>query len=57
MTQDFGCITAQGKLAHSRLRNCFSSAAGSKGKSGSGIIELSFVDKANTFWETYTKRD
>ena len=27
MAQDFGFIVVQGKQAHSRLRNCFSSAS------------------------------
>ena len=44
MTQDFGCTAAQGKQAHSRLRNYFSRAAvWSKDKSDSGIIEFSFL--------------
>ena len=44
MTQDFGFTAAQGKQAHSRLRNYFSSAAvESKDKSGSGIIEFSLL--------------
>ena len=44
MAQDFGFTDVLGKQAHSRLRNCFSSAAvESKDKSDSGIIEFSFL--------------
>ena len=44
MAQDFGFTVVLGKQAHSRLRNCFSSAAvGTKDKSDSGIIEFSFL--------------
>ena len=44
MAQDFGVTVVLGKQAHSRLRNCFSSAAvGTKDKSDSGIIEFSFL--------------
>ncbi|NOR80023.1 MAG: hypothetical protein GQ529_04195, partial [Methyloprofundus sp.] len=44
MAQDFGFTVVIGKQAHSRLRNCFSSAAvGTKDKSDSGIIEFSFL--------------
>ena len=50
MAQDFGFTVVLGKQAHSRLRNCFSSAAvESKGKSGSGIIELPFLTAAFRF--------
>jgi len=44
MTQDFGITDVLGKQAHSRLRNCFSSAVvESKDKSDSGIIEFSLL--------------
>ncbi|NOR79988.1 MAG: hypothetical protein GQ529_04020 [Methyloprofundus sp.] len=44
MALDFGFTVVLGKQAHSRLRNCFSSAAlGTKDKSDSGIIEFSFL--------------
>jgi len=44
MAQDFGFTVVLGKQAHSKLRNCFCSAAvESKDKSGSGIIEFSFL--------------
>jgi len=44
MAQDFGFTGVLGKQTHSRLRNCFSSAAvTSKDKSDSGIIEFSFL--------------
>jgi len=44
MAQNFGFTGVLGKQAHSRLRNCFSSAAvTSKDKSDSGIIEFSFL--------------
>ena len=45
MAQDFGFTVVLGKQTHSRLRNCFSSAAvGIKDKSDSGIIEFSFLN-------------
>ncbi|NOR80529.1 MAG: hypothetical protein GQ529_06795 [Methyloprofundus sp.] len=44
MAQDFGFTVVQGKQAHSRLRNCFSSASvETKDKSDPGIIEFSFL--------------
>ena len=44
MAQYFGFTVALRKQTHSRLRNCFSSAAvESKGKSDSGIIEFSLL--------------
>ena len=44
MAQDFGFTVVLEKQAHSRLRNCFSSAAaGTKDKSDSGVIEFSFL--------------
>jgi len=46
MTQNFGFTGVLGKQAHSRLRNCFSSAAVElKDKSDSGIIEFSFLNR------------
>ncbi|NOR81786.1 MAG: hypothetical protein GQ529_13300 [Methyloprofundus sp.] len=50
MTQEF-CFTVVLEIqAHSRLRNCFSGAAGeSKDKSDSGIIEFSFLRNDFTF--------
>ena len=46
MTQDFGFTVVLGKQAHSRLRNCFSSAAVErKDKSYSGIIEFSLLNQ------------
>ena len=42
MAQDFSFTGVLGKQAHSRLRNCFSSASvESKNQSDSGIIEFS----------------
>ncbi|NOR81319.1 MAG: hypothetical protein GQ529_10900 [Methyloprofundus sp.] len=47
MAQDFGFTVVLGKQAHSRLRNCFYSAAVEpKDKSGSGIIEFSLLRRA-----------
>ncbi|BCG65325.1 MAG: hypothetical protein methR_P3155 [Methyloprofundus sp.] len=48
MTQDFGFTAALETQAHSRLRNCFSSAAvrRPKGKLDSGITEFSFLRRA-----------
>ena len=44
MAQNFGFTVVLVKQAHSRLRNCFTSAAvGTKDKSDSGIIEFSFL--------------
>jgi len=44
MAQGFGFTGVLGKQAHSRLRNCFSSASvESKGQSDSGIIEFSLL--------------
>jgi len=44
MAQDFGFTGVLGKQAHSRLRNCFSSAAVKpKDKPDSGIIEFSLL--------------
>ena len=44
MTQDFGFTVVLGKQAHSKLRNCFCSAAVEpKDKSDSGIIEFSLL--------------
>ena len=44
MTQDFGFTVVLGKQAHSKLRNCFCSAAVEpKDKSYSGIIEFSLL--------------
>ncbi len=44
IAQDFGFTVVLGKQAHSRLRNCISSAAmESKDKLDSGIIEFSFL--------------
>jgi len=46
MTQDFGFTGVLETQAHSRLRNCFSSAAVKpKDKSDSGIIEFSSLSK------------
>ena len=46
MTQDFGITGVLGKQAHSRLRNCFSSATvESTNKSDSGIIEFSLLSE------------
>jgi len=48
MAQDFGYTGVLGKQAHSRLRNCFSSASvESKDQSGSGIIEFSLLSILN----------
>lgn len=44
MMQYFGFTVVLEARVHSRRRNCFSGVAvKSKGKSGSGIIELSFL--------------
>ncbi|NOQ16616.1 MAG: hypothetical protein GQ581_06115 [Methyloprofundus sp.] len=44
MAQDFGCTAVLETQEHSRLRNCFSSAAVQpKDKPDSGIIESSFL--------------
>ncbi len=44
MAQNFSFTGVLGKLAHSELRDCFSSAVvESKGKSDSGIIEFSLL--------------
>ena len=49
MAQYFGFTVVLGKQAHSRLRNCFSSAAvESKDKPDSGIIEFSFLSWLGT---------
>ena len=47
MAQDFGFAVVLGKLAHSKLRNCFFSASEeSKDESDSGIIKFSFLNAA-----------
>ena len=55
MTQDFAFTAVLEKHAHSKLRNCFSSTAvKTKDKSGSGIIEFSFLisllSKQRSLW-------
>ncbi|NOR80511.1 MAG: hypothetical protein GQ529_06705 [Methyloprofundus sp.] len=53
MAQDFGFTVVLGKQAHSKLRNCFTSAAvGTKDKSDSGIIEFSFLSYIITLFCT-----
>ena len=50
MTQDFGFTGMLGKQAHSKLRNCFSSATVEpKDKSDSGIIEFSFLSTLTVY--------
>ena len=47
MAQNFGFTVVLGKQAHSRLRNCFSSASvETEDKSDSGVIEFSFLSAA-----------